>query len=1152
MQRKLGKLSAAAILIASANTAFATWVEGKVYCDANSSGQIEIGTDVEMEGVVVSALCQGATDPAGIPLAVCLDPNEAFSKATVLGRDNLVHVIKTTDVGYDVTIGGAGLPADANIILPASVPARFNFPMHSSDPFSNPDYLNAYVARIDWLIDSAACHETEPAIQICTQVTLDSDMVSNFSDADTIMGDVCDSFDQSIPVGVAGDVNGTYLLNVVNTGTETLVDVVINAPDFNLVNEPIPAACGSLDPGETCTITIDDPNNAYLGLQKSNLCTVPGMVTNMATVTGTGEASGINVTDDDPAVVTCTTEPHITLIKEVSLDGGPFMDANTIGAAPSGKLGDDAEYRLTVTNDGTETLVNVVVTDETLGLTNVALGSDLLPGDVVVLTHGSFGFAPLYVPTRCDSIGSRLNTAQVEANGALSQAVVNSEDPAYVNCENPQIELLKQVSIDGVNFFDADLASDLDVPVGIVGFTDATYRLIVTNTGSENLVDVLIIDTTLAIEEVISSLAPGVTQVIESGDVGFGNLFQRDVCNGTPGNKLNVATVDAIGENSNVVSTSDNPANVKCIVGPAIDIKKQVRLLGSTTFVDADTDAEGPTGIVGDDAEYRLIVTNIGDEDLTNVSITDSTLNITDEIIADLPVGAEVVIDAGASGFTNLYAIGMCDSVGSILNIATVSANGVITDAAVSANDPAYINCGSVEVCEVSVDKTCSVKVQSSVDKLCTDAISATTLRYTGPSQTNATISFVGKDSGAVTYSNVDLESNVTILTKLGQNGYTLDAGIGGKLGSKTTITINGNEEIIHTSCSAIYVAGQPAPLDGNTPNPPNSSKGDPSLNWSVVNFRQKDDVVIAESSNDGQALDSCTVPFEGAEVTYGFLVSNTGTTDIEVSSVFDDALGELLLASPTALAAGDSLALSSAPVFINQTSMAAVNVFANVSGNAGVVCPAIDVADVVVDAAPDYSCADGKPVQLGITYVGGSCADSNHSQGSSKSTCSGDSSGVEPVTVELSDKHGGVYVSQLVNVGDTITLDGNGAKLDSETNVVISQGGSVIQSINFHTSCSVPLAVGDQHGGIIISSFTPEENGHGGKGSKGKGHHKGSKAKGSKGKGHHKGSKAKGSKGKGHHKGSKAKGSKGHHKENKAKGSKGSHSKHKKHKGKK
>lgn len=108
-----------------------------------------------------------------------------------------------------------------------------------------------------------------------------------------------------------------------------------------------------------------------------------------------------------------------------------------------------------------------------------------------------------------------------------------------------------------------------------------------------------------------------------------------------------------------------------------------------------------------------------------------------------------------------------------------------------------------------------------------------------------------------------DLVSGVTILTKPGQNGFTIDAGIGEKLGSKTTITINGTEEIIHTSCSAIYVAGAPAPLDGNTPNPAGAEKGDPSPNWEVVDFREKDDDYVAEAPSLSEAMDACSIPYE-------------------------------------------------------------------------------------------------------------------------------------------------------------------------------------------------------------------------------------------------------------------------------------------------
>jgi hypothetical protein len=1116
MINKIGKIGTAAILIASANTAFATWVEGKVYCDANGSGQIEISEDVELAGVEISALCQGPTDPSAIPAASCLDPNEAFIRSTVLNRKNELHLIKTTNVGYTVSIGGAGLPADASIILPTSVPAQFNFPMSSSDQFSNPDYIHPYVAKIDWLIDSATCQLPEPEIEICTKVTLNADMNSDFSDADNVTGDGCDSLNQGIPVGVAGAVDGTYELEVTNTGTETLVDVVINAPDFGLVNVPVPESCGSMEPGEVCVISFDDLNIAYQGLSKPGICENPSMVTKIATASGSGEQSGILVSDDDPAVVQCVTEPHVTLLKEVSLDGGPFLDANTVETGPSGQLGSDAEYRLTVTNDGTETLVNAVVNDVTLGLINVELGVNLLPGKNIVLTQGSYGFEALNVIGRCDSIGVRLNTARVDAFGELSSSSVSSEDIAYVSCENPQIELLKQVSIDGVNFFDADLASDLDVPVGVVGLTEASYRLIIKNIGSETLTGVLVTDTKLGIDKVIADLAPGVTQVIDSGETGFGSLYQQDVCEGSSGNQLNVATVEAIGANSQMVVSDENPANVRCITGPAIELRKQVSLTGGQPWFDADTVETGPTGLLGDDATYRLVVVNVGDEDLTNITINDSALNIVNAVIADLAVGETVKIRDNAASFNELLAVGHCDSVGSKLNIAQVQANGSISYISVTDEDPAYISCEAPVQCAVSVDQTCAVKPQASNDKLCTDAISATTLRYIGPDQSNATIAFTGKEGGMVVYTGVDLESNVSILTKPGQNGYTVDAGLGDKLGSKTTITINGTEEIIHTSCSAIYVAGQPAPLDGNTPNPANSDKGDPSPNWSVVNFRQKDDVVIAESTGNGQGSDSCEVPFGGAEVIYAYQVNNSGSTDVDLNSVLDNKLGEMLPSSPMLLAAGETLALTSAPVFISQSTSNTVNVSANVSGDTSVVCPAVDTVIVTSNPAPELSCADGKPVKLGITYIGGSCSDSNHDQGSSKSSCQGDTSGTEPVTLELTDKNGNAYLSQLVNIGDTVILDGNGSKLDSETNAIISQGNRILQEINFHTSCSVPLAVGDQHGGIVISSFTPEAGGAG-KGSKGKA--KGSKAKKDKGS---KTKKAKGSKAK------KDKGSKG------------------------
>ena len=531
-----------------------------------------------------------------------------------------------------------------------------------------------------------------PDIEICALVTLNPDMVSDFSDADNIAGDGCDSFSQNSPVGVVGAVDGTYRLKVTNTGTESLVLARINAPDFGLIDASIPCNGGMLGPGETCIINFDDPG--FPTLKVPGVCMAPGHVNKIATVDANGVSSGIPVSDDDPAVVQCVAEPDISLRKEVSLNGGPFVDANTPASGPTGPLFSDAEYRLIVENTGTQTLENAVISDPSLGLVNVPVpGSDLLPGEIVVVTSIDAGFGPLIVEDRCTSVGTFLNIASVDARAALSGTAVNDDDPAYVNCESPMVQLAKQVSLDGTNFFDANGPGDPDVPVGIVGLTDATYRLVVANTGSESLTSVTVEDATLGISQVIPDLVVGEARILQQFDAGFGNLLVPMRCDGTPGNKSNIATISARGALSGTPVSDDDPANVRCIIGAGIELLKQVALDGVNYF-DADTAAAGPTGMLGADATYRLIVRNVGDEDLVSVSIEDTTLGISGETIPDLPVGAEVVIGVGSFGkFQELFSPNRCDADGTKLNIAQVSASGAATGTLIQDDDSAFVNC---------------------------------------------------------------------------------------------------------------------------------------------------------------------------------------------------------------------------------------------------------------------------------------------------------------------------------------------------------------------------------------------------------------------------------------------------------------------------
>ena len=786
----------------------------------------------------------------------------------------------------------------------------------------------------------------------------------------------------------------------------------------------------------------------------------------------------------------------------------------------------------------------------------------------------------------------------------------------------PSIELVKQVSVTGADpFFDADNPGDPDVPTGSVTLgTDATYRLIVRNTGFETLTNLVVTDPTLGLfDEPVpgGDLLPGEERTIVSGDIGFASLVFVNRCDSI-GNKENVATVDADGKDSGAPVSDTDPANVNCIEGPAIQLVKQVSLTGGAPFFDADNpgDPDVPTGTVGStDATYRLIVANVGDEILIDAIVNDATLGMVNVPVPGGPlgIGEERVIDVGDFGFGNLFFPDRCNAAGNQQNIALVNAVGGSTGIPVSDDNPANVNC--VESCLIEVSKTCLVAAPPPDNLVCQDSISATTLRYIGPDRGPVTVAFEGSDRGMSSFGPINLVSGLTILTDA--SGSTIDAGLGQKLGSRTEIFVDGLlDEVIHTSCSAIYAAGQPAPLDGNTPNPPNSGKGDPSPNWFVVNFRDKEDVFvevptpptgagvceifsadgalctkrpteislrynggdctqsmntqdpgkiscsgdagtvepvrIVVSKPDGKnvSLDtgganvaigdvvtataatagrseldsdslarifdgagnllqevrfhtSCSqdlrvgdvfggvevagfvnseqgVVQTGADVVFDYKIANTGTTDVDLTSVFDNVLGELLDPSPQALDIGQMLTIS-ATDFVDSDVTNVVTATGNVAGNPAALCQAVDTVtvNVVVPPKPPGSCELGKPVALEFEYTGEACDAALDNPQGGKSSCLGNPASAEPVRIVITkdaDKVSAAPNSETIPVGGLFTVaKTNGDRLASETRFDIRQGGVTLQSLKIHTSCSKDLAEGDRFGGVVLRTFTPE-----------------------------------------------------------------------------
>jgi hypothetical protein len=126
----------------------------------------------------------------------------------------------------------------------------------------------------------------------------------------------------------------------------------------------------------------------------------------------------------------------------------------------------------------------------------------------------------------------------------------------------------------------------------------------------------------------------------------------------------------------------------------------------------------------------------------------------------------------------------------------------------------------------------------------------------------------------------------------------------------------------------------------------------------------------------------------------------------------------------------------------------------------------------------------DFKPQLLEMQYTGEDCTASNNEQDSKKTRCEGDPKFEPQVFIRASDKEkpddskAKVWFEGLVDLNDVFIIDATNAgedKLKPNTWVLIFEsrrGGTLLQKINFHTSCSQPLAVGDQFGSLILEDI--------------------------------------------------------------------------------
>ena len=732
-----------------------TWFEGD---DAGTTPSVFAPHGAEYRFIVTN---DGTADLTNVVLS---DPT--------LG---VVYNIGSLTVGQQLVLGSGSIPGAA-VAERCATPGEYQ----NVASVSGADAANPAATVTDSDPANLLClDDGTPGIEIIKQISIDG---SVWADADN-------AGDADVPETLFPS-DAQYRIVVRNTGDVELVNVVLNDVTLNVIDYLLP----NLAVGAEVVLTQGNLPALYV----ANRCTNSGTFTNSAEVS----AESVNnanetVTDSDTAVMTCVGEPGLEIVKLISVNGVDYLDANDAASAPSVTFPADAQYRFVVTNTGSAPLINVLVNDATLGINNYVVGS-LDAGASITIDSGTL--PAMYAADRCTNSGTFTNVARVDGDSAETGEAVTDDDPAVLVCiGEPNIELLKQISVDGgATWADADQSGDADVP-SVVFPHGAEYRLVVRNTGTIGLTNIVVNDADLSIvdQPVAGTLAAGGEIIIGSGEIAALSVAER--CNAS-GEVINSASVSAESVDTGSAVSDSDTAVLECVGSPSILVLKQISLDGNNwADADAPADADVPQAFAPSSADYRFIVRNNGTSPLTNVLVDDAELGIAGYAVGDLAVGAEVVITSGQ--IAALHVAERCNSAGTFANVVDVTAQSTETGETVGDSDPAHLICNQevVGVCEIDVDLTASFGSNPlPVDCAdCEGKVSSLTLRYNGNAA--AFIVVKQKGDGAAVFSG-EVAANST---------FSFVGTWNGTLSTEIDIYVDGVlSTSIHTSCSEAINTG--------------------------------------------------------------------------------------------------------------------------------------------------------------------------------------------------------------------------------------------------------------------------------------------------------------------------------------------------------
>lgn len=675
----------------------------------------------------------------------------------------------------------------------------------------------------------------------------------------------------------------TYTYVVTNTGDVSLNNIV--AFDDQLGSVTLGAASlapGASTQGQLATIVLESD--------------LPGPLSNVVHVSGESPL-GTTVTDIKGVLVSVTSKPAIAMSKT----------ANVISAEP----GDSIIYTYEVTNPGNVNLSNITAVDDKLGPIPLK-DSSLTPGGI---TSGQLTYTVL----EGDLAGPLVNNVVVTGITLASGSVIIDDNVSIMLTSTPDIALSKTAS----------------VTTAEVGET-ITYSYLVTNLGNVTLRDIIVNDnmlgkvaldaTTLApkastqgqlkytvlerdlpgplvnrvdvtgnplngvavIETDIASvdltstpaIAVNKTANVDSAQVGDSITYTYVVTNSgnvslssitAVDNKLGAVALDdtalAVGAStqgqltytvleSDLPGPLDNTVDVSGETSQGTKVttsKSMLVLLTSTPAIAVSKTADVPYAWVGDTITYTYVVTNTGDVTLSNVTAIDYPLGA-------VTLGAASLAPGAATTGTLIYTVLAGDLPGPLVNNVIVTGRSA-TSVSVISGDQLSVPLTSSPA--IAVNKTANVTVAEVGD----------TISYT----------YVVTNTGNITLNALTAVDDQLGPVTLGDFSLAPGASTNGTL----TYTVLGSD-LPGPLVNKVEVTGDS--------DPGGSVSGDDTLSVTLANAPA---IAVSKTAN----VTSAKV---GDSITYTYMVTNTGNSELHAITAVDDRLGPVTLGK-TSLTKGES-----------------------------------------------------------------------------------------------------------------------------------------------------------------------------------------------------------------------------------------------------